>query len=116
MRHLGRLQLIAAAVLVILTGFTQTASADPITESVSQCGGCGYTFQATLNSLGSNNYSLLYMVTNVSGAPATPQSWSLTLFPSGSTAVYSDNSLSAFSTVTSTNQVLNYYTNAYTVM
>ena len=69
------------------------ASADPITESVSGCSGCnGYTFQATLNSLGSNNYSLSYTISNVSGAPATAQSWSLTLFPSGQ----SINSFSGF--------------------
>jgi hypothetical protein len=84
MRHFVRLQLIAAAALLMLGAFAQPASADQITETVSGCSGCnGYTFQATLNSLGSNNYSLSYTIANVSGAPATAQSWSLTLFPSG---------------------------------
>jgi hypothetical protein len=93
MRHFVRLQLIAAAVLVTFVAVAQPASADTITESVSGCSGCnGYTFGATLNSLGSNNYSLSYTITNVSGAPATAQSWSLTLFPSGQ----SINSFSGF--------------------
>lgn len=83
MRHFVRLQLIAAAVLLALA-VAQPAAANTITETVSGCSGCnGYTFQATLNSLGSNNYSLSYTITNISGAPATAQSWSLTLFPSG---------------------------------
>lgn len=84
MRHFARLLLFAAAGLLIIGTFAQPASADPITETVSGCSGCnGYTFKATLSSLGSNNYSLSYIITNVSGAPATAQSWSLTLFPSG---------------------------------
>ena len=82
MRHFGRFHWITAAVL--FAALIQPAFADPITESVAGCSGCnGYTFQATLNSLGGNNYSLSYMISNVSGAPATAQSWSLTLFPSG---------------------------------
>jgi len=93
MRHFVRLQLISAAVLVGFLAVAQLASADTITESVSGCSGCnGYTFGATLNSLGSNNYSLSYTITSVSGAPATAQSWSLTLFPSGQ----SINSFSGF--------------------
>jgi hypothetical protein len=85
MSHFVRLQLIAAVFVAFLAA-AGTAVADPITESVSGCSGCnGYTFQATLNSLGSNNYSLSYTINNVSGAPATAQSWSLTLFPSGQT-------------------------------
>src|SRR3954471_18094282 len=92
MSHFARLRLIAA-VFVALLAAAGTAVADPITESVSGCSGCnGYTFGATLNSLGSNNYSLSYTITNVSGAPATAQSWSLTLFPSGQ----SINSFSGF--------------------
>lgn len=84
MRHFVRVQLIAAIALLAALAGAQPASATTITESVSGCSGCnGYTFQATLNSLGSNNYSLSYTITNVSGAPATAQSWSLTLFPSG---------------------------------
>jgi hypothetical protein len=83
MSHFVRFQVIAA-VFVSFLAAAGTAVADPITESVSGCSGCnGYTFQATLNSLGSNNYSLSYTIKNVSGAPATAQSWSLTLFPSG---------------------------------
>lgn len=83
MCHFVRFQLIAAVFLAVLA-VARPAAADTISESVSGCSGCnGYTFQATLNSLGSNNYSLSYTITNVSGAPATPESWSLTLFPSG---------------------------------
>lgn len=68
----------------MVAAIARPASADQITETVSGCSGCyGYTFQATLNSLGSGNYSLSYTITNVSGAPATAQSWSLTIFPSG---------------------------------
>ena len=93
MSHFVRFQLIAA-VFVAFLATAGTAAADTITESVSGCSGCnGYTFQATLNSLGSNNYSLSYTINNVSGAPATAQSWSLTLFPSGQTI----NSFSDFS-------------------
>ena len=103
MRHMVRIQIIATAVLLALA-VGQPASANTITESVSGCSGCnGYTFQATLNSLGSNNYSLSYTITNVSGAPATAQSWSLTLFPSGqnintfSNFTMSDGNTSAYS-------------------
>lgn len=92
MRHLVRLQLIAAVFFTMLA-VAGPAAANTITESVSGCSGCnGYAFQATLTSLGSNNYSLSYSITNVSGAPATAQSWSLTLFPSGQTI----NSFSGF--------------------
>jgi hypothetical protein len=93
MRQFGRFELLGAAFLLAVCALAQPAYADPITESVSECSGCnGYTFQATLNSLGSNNYSLSYTIANVSGAPATAQSWSLTIFPSGQ----SINSFSGF--------------------
>ena len=89
-----KLQLFAAAVLLAFTAVAPAAFADPITQTVSGCSGCnGYSFQAQLTSLGSNNYSLSYTITNVSGAPSTAQSWSLTLFPSGQTV----NSFSGFS-------------------
>lgn len=79
-----KLQLFAAAVLLAFTALSPSASADTISQTVSGCSGCnGYTFQAQLTPLGSNNYSLSYTITNVSGAPSTAQSWSLTLFPSG---------------------------------
>jgi hypothetical protein len=106
MRNFVRFQMIAAVVVLAALAGVQPASADTITESVSGCSGCnGYTFQATLNSLGSNNYSLSYMITNVSGAPATAQSWSLTLFPSG-------QGISSFSDFTTSDG----NTNAYSVL
>ena len=106
MRYFARLQLIAVAVLVAIFAVAKPASADSITQTVSGCSGCnGYAFQATLQSLGSNNYSLSYTITNVTGSPATAQSWSLTLFPSGE----SINSFSAF-TVSDGN------TSAYSVL
>ena len=104
MRQFGRFELLGAAFLLAVCALVRPASADSISELVSGCGGCnGYTFQATLNSLGNNNYSLSYTINNVSGAPATAQSWSLTLFPSGqniSTFSYftmSDSNTSAYS-------------------
>ena len=104
MRHFTRLSLFAVAISLMIGAFAQPASANSITENVSGCSGCnGYTFQATLTSLGSNNYSLSYTITNVSGAPATAQSWSLTLFPSGqnintfSDFTMSDSNTSAYS-------------------
>ena len=84
MRHFVRFQMFAAVALLVVLAGSQPASADTITESVSGCSGCnGYVFQTTLNSLGNNNYSLSYTITNVNGAPATAQSWSVTMFPSG---------------------------------
>lgn len=84
MRHFVRFQLFAAIGLLTVLAGAKAASADQITETVSGCSGCnGYTFQAQLTSQGNNNYSLSYTITNVSGAPATAQSWSLTMFPSG---------------------------------
>jgi hypothetical protein len=91
--YFARYQLIAAALLLTICAFSQSASADS-TEWLSGCSGCnGYSFQATITSLGGNNYSLSYTINNVSGAPATAQNWSLTLFPSG-TGVSSFSNLS----------------------
>jgi hypothetical protein len=82
MRSFVRFGLIAAALLIAACAFNLPAQAD--TESVAGCSGCnGYTFQATLTSTGSGTYHLSYTITNVSGAPASAQSWSLTLFQSG---------------------------------
>jgi hypothetical protein len=84
MRALERLLLGAAAILVGVCTFSHSAVADM--QGVSGCSGCnGYTFSAVLTPTGGNNYSLSYTITNVSGAPATAQSWSLTLFQSGGT-------------------------------
>ena len=94
MRHVVRFQLIAAVALLAALAGAQPAFADTITQSVSGCGGCnGYSFQATLSSLGSNNYSLSYTITNVSGSSANAQTWSLTPFQSGNAI----NSFSNFS-------------------
>jgi hypothetical protein len=98
MRNFVRFQLIAAVALLAALAGAQPASADQITESVSGCSACnGYTFQATLNSLGSNNYSLSYTITDVSGLSATAQGWSLTLFQSGNDVTYTAGSLSVLS-------------------
>lgn len=115
MRHFARLQLVAAVVLLIVVGFAQSASADPITQSISGplCTACnGYTFQATVNSLGGNNYSLSYVITDVSGPAATAQGWSLTLFQNGNDVAYTPNSLS----VLSSNILTPNNAGAYTVM
>jgi hypothetical protein len=89
MRHATRFSLIATALLLAVSVFNLPAQAD--TQSVSGCSGCnGYTFQATLTPTGTGTYHLSYTITNVSGAPATAQSWSLTLFQNG-------NSISSFS-------------------
>jgi hypothetical protein len=98
MRHFVRFQLIAAVALLAALAGAQPASADQITESVSGCSACnGYTFQAALNSLGSNNYSLSYTITDVSGPSATAQGWSLTLFQNGNDVTYTAGSLSVLS-------------------
>jgi hypothetical protein len=79
MRYFGPFHLIAAAALLALFASAIPAYAD--TQGVSGCSNCdGYTFQATLTPAGSNNYLLSYTITNVSGAAADAQSWSLTLF------------------------------------
>jgi hypothetical protein len=94
MRYFVRLQLIAAAVLVAILAGARPASADSITQTVSGCTGCnGYAFQATLQSLGSNNYSLSYTITNVSGSSAYAQTSALVPFQLGN----SINSVSNFS-------------------
>jgi hypothetical protein len=106
--YFARFQLIAAALLLTTCAFTQPASADS-TEWLSGCSGCnGYSFQATITSLGSNNYSLSYTINNVTGAPATAQGWSLSLFPSGSGV----NSFSDFSVTRGPKS----YTGAYQVL
>ena len=116
MRHLVRLRMIlAVAVLAVVAGAARPASADPITTSVSgpECTACnGYTFQATLNSLGSNNYSLSYVITDVSGPAAIAQGWSLTLFQTGNDVAYTNGTLS----VLSSNILTPNNAGAYTVM
>jgi len=99
--------MIAAALLVTVSAFNLPAQAD--TETVSGCSGCnGYTFQATLTSTGTGTYHLSYTITNVSGAPATAQSWSLTLFQSG-------NNITSFSNFSVT-EGQNTNTGAYSVL
>lgn len=94
MRYFVRLQLIAAAVLFAIFAVAGPASADSITQTVSGCSGCnGYAFQATLQSLGSNNYSLSYTITNVSGSSAYAQTSALVPFQLGN----SINSVTNFS-------------------
>jgi len=79
MRHVVPFQLIAVAALLVVCAFAAPAYAD--TQGVSGCTNCnGYTFQASLTPNGADSYSLSYTITNVSGAPANAQSFSLTLF------------------------------------
>jgi hypothetical protein len=107
--------ILAVAVLGVLAGATRPAFADPITQSVSGsgCNACnGYTFQATLNSLGDNNYSLSYVITDVSGPAAIAQGWSLTLFQNGNDVAYTNGTLS----VLSSNIFTPNNAGAYTVM
>lgn len=101
MRHVARLFIVAAALLVLVGTFNLPAQAD--TESVSGCNGCnGYTFQATLTSTGTGKYHLSYTITNVSGAAATPLGWALQLFSSGSNLSSFSNFLVAQGTTTNT--------------
>lgn len=96
-----RFCIIAVAALA-LCACAAPAFAD--SQSVSGCTNCdGYAFQANLNSLGGDNYSLSYTITNVAGAPANAQSWSLTLFgsnqdigPSFSNFTMSDGNTGAY--------------------
>jgi hypothetical protein len=81
MKYLGPFRLIAAAALLAVLASAVPGHAD--TQGVSGCTNCdGYTFQAVLNPTGNNSYSLSFTITNVSGAAADAQSWSLTLFNS----------------------------------
>jgi hypothetical protein len=85
MRHVARLFIVAAALVIAISALNLPAQAD--TETVSGCNGCnGYTFQANLTSTGTGKYHLSYTITNVNGAAATPLGWALQLFPSGSNA------------------------------
>jgi hypothetical protein len=113
MRQFGRFELLGAAFLLAVCVLAPPASADSITESVAGCSACnGYTFQATITSLGSNNYSLSYVITDVSGPSATAQGWSLTLFQNGNDVAYTPGSLS----VLSSNVLAPDNAGAYTVM
>jgi hypothetical protein len=112
LRHFARFKLIAAALLLAVCAFGRPAFADTV-ESVSGCSGCnGYTFKAILTSNGGGNYSLSYTITNVSGAAAAAQSWSLTLFQNGDNITYTSNSL----TVLSSNVLIPDNAAAYAVM
>jgi hypothetical protein len=113
MRQFGRFELLGAAFLLVVCALARPASADTVVESISGCSACnGYTFQATLTSLGSNNYSLSYTITDVSGASAIAQGWSLTLFQNGNDVAYTTGSLS----VLSSNILTPNNAGAYTVM
>jgi hypothetical protein len=92
MKYFGPFHLIVAAALLAVCASAVPAYAD--TQGVSGCTNCdGYTFQATLNPTGNNNYSLSYTITNVSGAAADAQSWSLTLFKSSNDVTFAGNLL-----------------------
>jgi hypothetical protein len=67
--------------------------------------------------MGNNNYSLSYLISNVSGPAATAQGWSLTLFQNGNVVTYTPDTLSVLLSTTSTNQILQGDNSAaYTVM
>src|SRR5947199_8900349 len=106
MRHFVRLQIIASVALLAAVAGARPASADSITQTVSGCAGCnGYSFQATLQSLGSNNYSLAYTITNVSGFSAYAQTAALVPFQFGN----SINSVSNFSVTLGQTSATNAY-------
>jgi hypothetical protein len=106
MRRFVRLQVIAAVVLVAICTVTRPAAADSITQTVSGCNGCkGYSFQATLQSLGSNNYSLSYTISNISGSSAYAQTSALVPFQFGN----SINSVSNFSVTLGQTSATNAY-------
>ena len=106
MRYFVRLQLMAAAVLLVIFAGARPASADSITQTVSGCTGCnGYSFAATLQSLGSNNYSLSYTITNLSGSSAYAQTSALVPFQFGN----SINSVSNFSVTLGRTSATNSY-------
>lgn len=72
----------------VLSSFGYLPSALADSQSVSSCTNCnGYTFNADLKPIGSSpgTYALSYTITNVSGNPASPYSWSITPFDSKST-------------------------------
>jgi hypothetical protein len=74
-----RFHLMAAGILMVVCTFALPSFAD--SEQVNGCAGCnGYSFAATLTPTGSDNFTLSYTITNVSGGAADAQSWSLTLF------------------------------------
>jgi hypothetical protein len=95
MRHITRLSVSAAAVLLAVSAFAVAARAD--TETVVNCANCnGYTFQATLNPTGGGNYTLSYTINNTNTSTsqnAYAFGWSLTMFGSGNT-ITNSNSLS----------------------
>lgn len=87
-----------------ISSFTASAYAD--SQSVSNCTNCnGYAFQAALTPVSGSpgQYALSYTITNVSGATAQPNTWSLTLFDSG-------NSLSPVGPLTMSNGDQSAYT------
>jgi hypothetical protein len=101
MRLFSHWSLSVAATLLAIGAFAVPSFAD--SESVSGCTNCkGYTFQATLNPAGGNNYSLSFTITNVSGAAANPLGWALNLFTPGSNissaTIVSGNNSGAYST------------------
>jgi hypothetical protein len=85
MRHIMRLSVSAAAVLLAVSAFTVAARAD--TETVVNCANCnGYTFQALLTPSGGGNYTLSYTINNTNTSPsqnAYAFGWSLTMFGGG---------------------------------
>ena len=115
MRRFVRFELIGVALLLAICAVALPASADPITQSISG----HYAPPATdilsrlrSTSSGGNNYSLSYIITDVSGPAATAQGWSLTLFQNGNDVAYTPNSLS----VLSSNILTPNNAGAYTVM
>lgn len=81
---ISRSFLVLVAVGLALSFSSRTAYAD--SETISGCSNCnGYSFTANITSTGTGTYSVLYTITNNSGAVANPYSWSLTSFNNSNT-------------------------------
>lgn len=103
MNYVLRFYLIAVVLLLAVCAFTVPTYAD--TQSVTGCSGCnGYSFSAELTPTGTpGHFTLIYTVTNVTGAAAYGFNWSLTLFDPNQTI-----SAVTLNSVTETNNVNNF--------
>jgi hypothetical protein len=83
MRYISRSTLIATVAALALFSFASLAYAD--SESISGCAKCnGYSFTAAINQIGiTEQYQVVYTITNNSGPAANPYNWSLTVFDTG---------------------------------
>ena len=85
---ISRSFLVLVTVALGLSFSSRAAYAD--SETISGCSNCnGYSFTANITPNGNGTYSVLYKITNNSGAVANPYSWSLTSFSNGNTVTVS---------------------------